>query len=146
MGKTCKNCEKKFEREYGDIGYIAHSNITGSYNMAIFVSRFKEATTDLERLEVIYDKLDLSTKLHWDFISDAFDCIVHGLKFDWVEDLEDTESYEGSYKSYPDVASFMEKFKDFVRIEHNKHVTEEINKVKSKIEGELSYLEEQLIK
>ena len=142
----CNQCGIEFSTEYGMNGLIHHDNHTNSFNMAVFVSRFSGAKTDEERLAKMLDHLDAKYTADYNITMQIFDCMIYALRHDGIDNREaETDDSLPWYTSYPDVADFMEKHKDFVRIAHNKHITKELNKVKAESESKLKQLKKQII-
>lgn len=139
---VCECCGKEYSpsQQYGDTGYIAHRNICESYNMSCFVSRFNSEKSDDKKWEEVLDHLDISYDdggyMTYEFIMDAFNCMVKSLRNGMVESLE-TKS---GYKAYPEIAKFMESRSNLIKDQFNSIIKNRIEKVESKMNQEIQML------
>jgi hypothetical protein len=142
---VCECCGTEFARhqEYGTVGYIAHRNIVDPYNMACFVSRFRQETDPEEQWDVVLDSLDIleddGRYRDYFFVMTAFDCMIRALRFGMVEGKED-------YVSHPDIADFMEARREFIKDAFNIIIQKRIDEKNKEFNRDIDDLRGLMIK
>ena len=135
----CQFCGVDFsKRTYAE--KIHHSNNCDEFNAGVKAYRFKQAETEKEKLDWLFEEIGMDDNMSYNATMEIFECLMNMFRRGIYDD--DTETN----KAYPEIADYMFSKINEIKKGHNKLIQKEIDEIKAERNKDIEDLKRRLIK